>query len=318
MKVAVRAFLLLSSAIVLLASHPREQYEFVSIDVPGGYCSMAWSISNDQTAGLQYAHDADCQTLDTVFWQRGQFVPLPPSAYPNSIVAMATVNYHRAIFGDLGDVNVQHAAFIDRHTGALTLLPDIPGKPINMGQNISISGRTVGMACEGTWFSNTNCLSWTWDGRRYTFLKLNTGLSVAAQGALGINDSGQVVWLVTDTDNNQHTYITNQHTYMTFGANQFSLDVPGAASTAAFGINNLGSVALNAYFDDSAPKYMWNRGHFTPIPDVPAEWNSVFSYIFGLNDQGDYCGQWWDADGNGHAFIALHNERRDAKAGAAF
>ena len=96
-----------------------------------------------------------------------------------------------------------------------------------------------------------------------------------------------------------------QHAYVQQGTKTTCLDVPGALATLAWDINNLGEVALNAAFTDSMQHYLWKNGALTAIPDVPASWGSLSSLISGVNDLGDYYGQWADANWAWHGFIAL-------------
>ena len=43
-------------------------------------------------------------------------------------------------------------------------------------------------------------------------------------------------------------------------------------------------------------------GSGTPLPGVPG---AVNTYSFGINEIEDYTGAWYDANGNGHGFIAF-------------
>ena len=60
------------------------------------------------------------------------------------------MNNRDALLGNIGSFDLQHAAVSQVHTGILTLLPDVNGKPMNYGFQITDSGHGVGEACEAT------------------------------------------------------------------------------------------------------------------------------------------------------------------------
>jgi hypothetical protein len=156
----------------------------------------------------------------------------------------------------------------------------------------------LGFACEGTWYTANNCVYWIWHGKSYEFLNFVPGFDVAFQYPSGINNQGQIVWLVYDMDWNVHVYLQD-------GTRTISLDVPGALSTSSWDINNSGDVPLNASGTDFAQKYLWRKGALVTLPDVPASWGSIGSTIYGVNDLGDYSGTWMDANSTAHGFIAF-------------
>lgn len=314
---ALGAALLLSAAAALPAASRNNQqivpqaqamknaaqnYTFVTVDPPGGFCPFVTTINDQRLAAVVYSHDAQCQTSDTILWQDGQFITLPQSLYPNPVVSLGAINNRGTLFGNIGDFDVQHAAMFQLNTGTLTLLPDFPGKPVNMGQTISDSGHGVGQACEGNWFGTYNCTDWVWNGKSYDPLSFDPGIAVDYQYPTGINNRGQIVWIVYVYANNNW----NLYAYLQDGAQAINMDVPGAAITFGYYINNSGDVPLNAFDANWAlQRYLWRDGALTVLPDVPASWGSIETLVYGVNNRGDYCGVWWDVDSKGHGFVAL-------------
>lgn len=304
------AVLLLSSAATLVAAsrnykppaqvqkNAAQSYEFVTIDPPGGgFCPIVGAINDQRLAIVVYSHDDQCQSQDTMLWQGGQFAPLPQPLYPvNPVVSMGDVNNAGTVFGNFGDFDIQHAAVMQLNTGTLTMLPDVPGKTQNYGWRISESGQGVGQACEGSWFTPNNCVNWIWNGKSYAFFDFVPGIAVAQKAPWGFNNRGQIAWQVIDPDGYWHGYLQD-------GTQVISLDVPGAEFTFVWDMNNSGDVILDAFGTDQ--HYIWRKGAFAAIPDVPANWGSIYTSTRALNDRGDYAGYWIDANFNGHAFIAF-------------
>lgn len=317
LKAALGAALLLSVAAVLPAASRNHQnipppaqvpkaavqsYDFVMIDVPGACWTTAGAINDQRLATANYSHLPDCSSYDTILWQNGQFVPYPVSLYPaNQIISMGAVNNRGTLFGNFGDIDIQHAGIVN--TGVLTVLPDVPGKTQNYGQTISDSGQGVGVACEGNWFGSYNCQNWIWNGKNYTPLNFVPGIAVAGMYPFGINNRGQITWQVIDPDGNWHAYLQD-------GTQAINMDVPGAAMTFPEDINNSGNVVLQAGTWNEqglfvVQNYIWRKGMFTALPDVPASWNSLSTYAIGINNRGDYAGWFYDTSYNQHGFIAF-------------
>src|SRR6476619_2603503 len=79
-----------------------------------------------------------------------------------------------------------------------------------------------------------------------------------------------------------------------------SIDYPGAAATAAFGINDRGDVV--GRWDDvdgNVHGFLLRHGQFTSI-DVPG---GTFTAPRAVNDAGDVAGRWVDADGVPRGFV---------------
>src|SRR5262249_53721093 len=90
------------------------------------------------------------------------------------------------------------------------------------------------------------------------------------------------------------------HGYLMDGATFTTIDVPGAATTNAFGINDLGQIA--GVFDDAA-------GHVHGFVKIGATYHTIDfpgaieTTIYGINNRGQLVGSYDDGTGD-HGFIA--------------
>jgi hypothetical protein len=112
-----------------------------------------------------------------------------------------------------------------------------------------------------------------------------------------LNDKDQVVGLYTDASNVNHGYVRDDGTGIIT-----PIDVPGATSTEALGINNAGWI-VGSFVDASGAThgFLDVGGVFTQI-DVP---NSFFTVVVGINSRGDLTGTYGsNADGLQHGFLA--------------
>jgi hypothetical protein len=183
-------------------------------------------------------------------------------------------------------------------TGRWTLLPPVAGKPFNFCMKINDFGIAVGQACEGTYWSQGNCISWIWNGKAYSFIPVPPGQPLQYTGPIAINDWGQMVGQAVDQDGHVHPYF-QEGSKITF------IDYPGALDTYINDINNLGDVIVDASFGPNVQNYIWRKGVFTPIPSYSDGVQTFQTMSHGLNDRGDYSGGWVDANGGYHPFVAI-------------
>jgi len=280
------------------AAKARENYTFLTIDEDslGG---LVYRI-NDSRLAVGFYADAEGNG-HSFFWWKGQLTNIRD--YPGaSITQVSSVNNQGLMFGSFGTVDLQQAGVLHLGTKTWTLLPDIPGKPINAGWEMNDHGIAVGNACE--YDSSTgitgNCVAWTWDGKAYSFTTFEDYTTNNYwEGTYGINDRGDEVGTLEDKNSVSHAYLLS-HSGLTV------IDVPGAIFTKGKDINSSGEVLL---FGVLGPEEgfrfvngLWRNGVFTPLPDPP---DAFAAEAFGLNDRGDYCGIWWEANWYGHGFVAL-------------
>jgi len=270
----------------------RSLYVFRTIDVAGGVYTAIEGINDNRMAVGSYCTDSTCLSTRSFLWRNGQTELLP---YDADVVYMIDLNNLNQAFGTVGSNEILYAAIFEVSTGAWTLLPDIPGKPLNYGMRMNQTGYAVGQACEGTWAVTVNCVSWIWNGKSYEFFP-RPGTNENWTGTWCINDWGQFAGSYLDASGHLHGYVGH-------GKQLTHVDVPGATDTRSDDNNNLGDVIGNGYFaDGSSQIYMWRKGEMTLLPGAEG---AVNSYSWTINDIRDYGGQWYDSDGNWHGFIAF-------------
>jgi hypothetical protein len=283
---AICALLLLASFAVGAAA--KDNYQFYALNEAGSNYTFVFGINNSRMAMVVHWGAAG---YDTSLWRNGQETPV---VYPGSSqTLMGDVTNDHLVFGNIGTAEVWHAAVMNLATGTWTLLPDIADRPFNIGEHMNEKGVGVGTACDVNF---QNCLGWTWDGNGYSFTTI-PGTSQSWEGPYGINDLGQEVGTFEDA--------IGMHAYLKTRLGLTTIDMPGAVSTQGQDINNQGEILLLGTLPDKSFQIgLWRDGEFIPLPGVPgAPPNSTMANS--LNDRGDYCGSWFDVDGNAHAFVAL-------------
>lgn len=277
------------------------KYDFVTFDIPGGYYDTLFGINKDGLAIGWYYDSADKPTHSYSFlWRDGQETPTPIDYPGASIVYFGDVNNMGLAFGTIGSGSQTQAAVHDVSTKAWTLLPDVKGKNQNQARRMNNLGTGVGQACDGNWWHNAvNCVGWIWDGKKYSYTTL-PGTDHPWTGPLAINDQNQVVGQYYDADKHTHAYLQEQ-------SGITSLDVPGASDTYVNAVNNYGEILLDGFFAGGAnTNYIREKdGTLTPLP-MPSP-DAVNTYAYGLNDNGDYCGRWYDVKGESHPFAAYRH-----------
>jgi probable HAF family extracellular repeat protein len=117
--------------------------------------------------------------------------------------------------------------------------------------------------------------------------------------AWGINDKGEIVGFVTDSNNVVHGYFWDGKKYTI-------LDYPGANNfTAAWGINNAGLVTLQ-WIDSSgnyeAALYNTKTKKYSKPITVPG---AAQTYVHSINNAGDIVFSWYDSSGNAHGALRI-------------
>lgn len=259
---------------------PSKDYEVVEIQLPADAVGGgAFSINNSQTVGGIYT-TFNGEDL-TFLWSRGK---LELFRHPGSeITAMPSItDSGNTLYGNWGSATVQHAGFYNRRTGKYTEFPDIPGKPMNYGQQMNNAGIGSGMACEGDWYNSFNCVPWLWDGSGYQFLSLPAGLD---QFAYGINNRDQIVGGVFIAPPFEIAmYLWDRGKVTTL--------LPGTKGNA-WGINDRGQVLAIIEVDPTElfRMVLIEKGSYTRLPQFPGSLQTAW---WGLNERGDLAGYYWE------------------------
>jgi uncharacterized membrane protein len=124
-------------------------------------------------------------------------------------------------------------------------------------------------------------------GGQYIPLAPTTVLGTNYSEAFKSNDRGDVVGQYLGDDGFSHGFLLSNGTVTT-------LDFPGASDTAAYGINESGTVVGQWDLADADGNtlvvhgFTWNNGSFTQF-DFPGAGDT---YLFGINARGDLVGGW--------------------------
>ena len=112
--------------------------------------------------------------------------------------------------------------------------------------------------------------------------------------AFGINDAGQIVGaFFLEGDKGRHGFLRDGETFS-------RLDVPGATSTEAHGMNNAGHI-VGTFVDSNGGRhgFLWVEGTFMVL-DAPG---ATSTEADGINDADQIVGTFEDASGVWHGFL---------------
>jgi hypothetical protein len=146
------------------------------------------------------------------------------------------------------------------------------------------------------------------DSYRFTTVDWPGASGDVAGAVNGINDLGDLVGVYDDDSANYHGYVR-----YTGRPGLSALDYPGARSTYLIGISNLRMIS-GTYVDTAGLQhgFTYRAGRFTRL-DVPGAGTAGTGFEFGdglgtsgfgINDLGQVAGQYADAGGVGHGYIA--------------
>ena len=209
------------------------------------------------------------------------------------------------VFGNWGSSTVQHASTYDLRTGIFTDLPDISGKPLNLGYRMNEKGVAIGAACEGDLASldgATDCVGWRRDGDHYTFFTV-TGTAQGGAGTVpnSIDDSDLEVgfWDTATKPFDAHAYVRDKHGFA-------QISPFGLENAVAYDVNARGQILMLAPLDPNAywRPLLWERGQAVALPLYPNFTDSHTIYT-GINDRGDLSGFWLDQDFLPFSFVAI-------------
>lgn len=255
-------------------------YRFHRLDVAAelGEGTSAFGINNrGVVVGNFVTVDGN---VDGFVFDAGHFLDVVvPGASADDRGALEAVNDLGRAVGDFidPDTGIQHA-FVRRHGGGITVLPDAaPGALLTEGKGINNRGVIVGIYHDV-------------DDNRHGFI-LHGGLYTTYDypGAFrtllsAINDHGQIVGRWGDADLHKHGFLLHH------GVTS-PIAVPGAVNTLPTGINNRGQVV--GYFDDAdliTHGFLLEDGKYTTL-DFPGAANTA---LLAINDFGVIAGSYDD------------------------
>jgi probable HAF family extracellular repeat protein len=129
----------------------------------------------------------------------------------------------------------------------------------------------------GFYFNSRGQQSFLWHDKKF----INFPRKYAAAG---INDHGQVVGFFSDSNGAAHGFVWDGKKYK-------QLDVPGAAGTAATGINNNGLIAIEWYDGTNSHGAIYNGKKYSKF-SVPG---ATDTFPQGIDSAGDVVLSWMDS-----------------------
>jgi probable HAF family extracellular repeat protein len=197
---------------------------------------------------------------------------------------MVVVGYY------LDHKGIEHGVRWDPKDKKFTTIDDPKGDMGSECINLNSKGMIV-----GGYFTANSLFGFVYKNGTFS----DIGPTGVVSEAWGINDKGEIVGFVTDSNNVVHGWLWDGKQYTI-------LDYPGANSfTAAWGINNAGLITLQ--WIDSSGNYegaLYNsktKKYSNPI-NVPG---AAQTYIHSINSAGDIVFSWYDSGGNAHGALRM-------------
>jgi probable HAF family extracellular repeat protein len=215
-----------------------------------------------------------------------------PFDVPDSVFTEAfDINNSGQMVGVSSNATTGESSFFYNGGGFLNFI--VPGKfdseargLNNQGQMVGFYQNNLGGAAHG----------WFYNGLGFTTLDvIGLGLDTFAQG---INDSGQIVGFTQPI-----SFIGAAHAFLFDGATISTFDVPGATSTQALGINNLGQIVGNFFDGGQTLGFIKTGNTFTLFDAGDFVPGALFTQISAINDLGHVVGQFTDGAHIGHGFF---------------
>ena len=204
--------------------------------------------------------------------------------FPNAQqTSMYGINNNNVVVGLYFDQKgMSHGVRWDGKSKKFTTIDDPKGDMGSECMNLNSKGTIV-----GGYYTAGSLFGFQYKDGKF----IDVGPAGAVSEAWGINDNGEIVGFVTDSNNVVHGYFWDGKKYKI-------LDYPGANnSTGAWGINNAGLVTLQ-WIDSSgyyeAGTYNTKTKQYGPPIKVPG---ADQTYVHSINNAGDIVFSWDDSSG---------------------
>jgi len=290
----MKRLVLLTTVLFGFATFTYAQFQFTSIDYPGGFGTTARGINNHGQIVGAYADQS--YTLHALLIQNGTFIPLAPAILGTGYSQAFKINDRGDVVGEYCDDVACHGFLIRK--GVLTTL-DFPGASDTYAWGINESGKVVGywdLFDQSGNFLSAQGFIWK-DGNFSELAYPGSGDSYAR----AINAAGVIVgsWDTGLTATSEHGYVDWKGQFVSFDA-----PFPDVAYTFPNGINAIGHIVGSKW---TAYEYDNNLGHgflavgssFTPI-DYPG---AVQTTAWGINSAGQMVGNWYDSSYIVHGWL---------------
>lgn len=288
----MKRFPTLVLALLTLAASAYAQFQFTSLDYPGGTLTTARGINKQGEIVGAYRITPPRHAL---LIQAGQYIPLAPNTIlgTNSSEAFKINNRGDVAGFFVGNDGFAHGFLLSK--GVLTTL-DFPGASDTNAFGINKAGTVVGQWDVADANGNTLVVhSFLWSNGTFTQFDFP---GAADTYLYGINDHGDLVggWDAAITSPNEHGFVCSKEQC-------FSFDVPAPGTTGTQGddINSKGQI-VGTYFDSSGALHGFIAvgSNFTSM-DFPG---AVGTLAWGINASGKIVGRYVNADGSIHGFLA--------------
>jgi uncharacterized membrane protein len=266
---------------------------FGTVDFPGAPDSAAYAINDHGQILGGYGPDLQTNAPNTGFYlNRNAFQEIDfPGAAQTAAFGLNNVG---EISGTYIDVAGNYHGF-NLVKGIYTGV-DVPGAVLTQAQGVNDSGEIVGLYYD----SGSNAgQGFALNGS--TFTTIDMPGATGGTYCVGVNNSGEIVGEYIDSAGDYHGFLWVSGVFST-------IDYPGAAYSALFGITESGVVVgtyrdgVHNIYEGFEHGYAYNEGQYLSV-DVPFV-GAGSTAVSGINKRGQIVGYYIDTDGRNYGYSA--------------
>lgn len=286
----MKKFILLAAVLFASVTFTYAQFQFTSIDYPGGSGTRTRGLNNHRQ--IVGSYDTEDGNRHALLIQKGKFIPLAPETILGTDYSDAfKINDRGDVVGWVCDLVTCHGFLLSK--GLVTTL-DFPGASATYAWGINESGTVAGVwdlfDPQGNFLYEGG---FTWKDGNFTEV---TFPGAGDTAVTGINARGD---LVGSWDRGPGTttsgFILSKGEFISFDA-----PFPGVTLTQPDGINAHGDT-LGQTYDNVLPRGFLKVGaNFIEI----AYPGAVFTTGWDINSSGLMVGNWSDSAGKVHGWLA--------------
>jgi len=294
----MKKLVLLATVLLVSATFTYAQFQFTSIDYPGGFGTRVRGINNHGQMVGEYTDQYG--NYHALLIKDGKFIPLAPGTIlGNEFSDAFKINDRGDVVGWVCDLVACHGFLLRK--GVLTIL-DFPGASDTYASGINESGTIVG--AWDLYDSSGNFLyeqGFTWKDGNFTEV---TFPGSGDTYPFGINARGDFVggWDAGPTSTTGHGFVFSQGQFLSFDA-----PIPDFCITQADGISATGKIVGQYYsISDCAGGGLTGHG-FLKVGDTFTSINypgAVLTTGWGINSRGQMVGAWYDSSLTAHGWLA--------------
>ena len=287
----MKKFILIAAVLFVSVTFTYAQFQFTSIDYPGGFGTRARGINNHgQIVGSYDTKDGNRHAL---LIQKGKFIPLAPETILGTDYSDAyKINDRGDVVGWDCDDFTCHAFLL--RDGVVTLL-DFPGATLTYGFDINESGTVAGVW--DLYDSQWNFLyegGFIWKDGNFTDVRF-PGAGDSAVTAINARGDLAGLWDSGPRDYTNHGFIFSKGEFTTFDP-----PFPDLTGTEPGGINARGDIIGQDIENGITHGFLKVGANFIKI-DYPG---AALTSGWGINAAGQMVGNWFDSSGAVHGWLA--------------